>query len=819
MASSYSSNLKIELMATGENSGTWGTVTNTNLGTAMEQAVIGYGNPDYTSDANLTISITNSNASQAARCLVLNVTSVFGALTATRELIVPTSQKQYIVQNNTTGGQSITVKTSAGTGITVTNGRKAHLYVDGTNVIQMFDFVDINGGAIDGTPIGASSASTGAFTTLGATGNVTLGDADTDTITQAASYVTGTQLKSAKTATNTLALAAYDVDGATYTNLITLTAANEPTLALTSTGVGTINKMSIGATTASTGAFTTLSANSTVTFSGGTANGVAYLNGSNVLTTGSVLVFDGTNLGVGLASPGCKVDVLAASNTSLSPTVRVYSNNLAVNTAISYDGIQGSGDFYIGSTSNSPVIFKQSNTEQMRLTSTSLYTASTINVGIGTSSPSSKLEIVGVNPKLTINANDIVNGRTATLSLISGTSADPVSLCQIMYGASNSTTAGTLTFVEGDGTTERMRLDISGKLGIGNTTPSNYQASANQLVVGLTGSNGITVVSGTAEKGNLFFSDGTSGTEGYRGFLQYDHSLDCMNLGTNALTAATIDTSGNVGIGNTLPNSRLDVRGDTGSSVSAIMRIRGTNATSRTTRLQFEDYSGALADGTIDFKIPTSGSAASAILQMGLNGSAALAIDINNNVLVGTTNAQLQLDATTNNGNISVISSAANANLNLASKGAGSINFNATGGFYCTQIYSTAVGGTNRAVYSDNTGTIGYLSSVRASKINIENITNASWLMQLNPVKFNYRKKDEDGNYTEEFDNTIEYGLIAEEAEIIKQELCFYDEVDGTQVLRGVNYQKLVVPMLKAIQEQQALITQLTARITALEGA
>ena len=88
--STYSTNLKIELMTTGENSGTWGDITNTNLGTAFEQAVIGLGNPDYTSDANLTITITNSNASQAARCLVLNVTSAFGSLTATRELIVPT---------------------------------------------------------------------------------------------------------------------------------------------------------------------------------------------------------------------------------------------------------------------------------------------------------------------------------------------------------------------------------------------------------------------------------------------------------------------------------------------------------------------------------------------------------------------------------------------------------------------------------------------------------------------------------------------------------------------------------------------------------
>jgi hypothetical protein len=139
MASTFSTNLKIELMATGEKSNTWGVVTNTNLGTALEQAIVGKGNPNFASDATLTISLTDSNAAQAARALVLDVTSGV-SLSATRELVVPTIEKQYIVQNNTTGGQSITVKTSAGTGVTVPNGKKAHLYVDGTNVVQMVDY-------------------------------------------------------------------------------------------------------------------------------------------------------------------------------------------------------------------------------------------------------------------------------------------------------------------------------------------------------------------------------------------------------------------------------------------------------------------------------------------------------------------------------------------------------------------------------------------------------------------------------------------------------------------------------------------------------
>ena len=142
MASTYSA-LKIELIGTGEQSGTWGTTTNTNLGTAIEEAIVGYATANFTSDADLTISLTDTNASQTARNLVLNVTSS-GSLTATRNLIVPTIEKPYYIFNNTTGGQSIVVKTSAGTGVTVPNGRKALVYTDGTNVVPVMNSLPVS---------------------------------------------------------------------------------------------------------------------------------------------------------------------------------------------------------------------------------------------------------------------------------------------------------------------------------------------------------------------------------------------------------------------------------------------------------------------------------------------------------------------------------------------------------------------------------------------------------------------------------------------------------------------------------------------------
>lgn len=140
MPSTWSPNLKIELL---ENAATnWGTPTNNNFQWALEESITGMGSAVFTSDANLTTfasSYSDSNTSQQQRNLVIVVTSSV-SLSTTREFIVPTIEKQYIIVNSTTGGQSILVKTSAGTGVTVPNGRRAHLFVDGTNVVQMVDW-------------------------------------------------------------------------------------------------------------------------------------------------------------------------------------------------------------------------------------------------------------------------------------------------------------------------------------------------------------------------------------------------------------------------------------------------------------------------------------------------------------------------------------------------------------------------------------------------------------------------------------------------------------------------------------------------------
>ena len=172
MASTYSA-LKIELIGTGDQTGTWGTTTNTNLGTALEEAIVGRGTANFSTDGNLTLTLTDTNATQVARNLVLNCTSGV-SLSATRDLIVPAIEKPYIIQNNTTGGQSIRVIVAGGS-VTVPNGRTAYIYNDGTNIKYAFDQtgnLNVNG-TLDVTGASTLGGNTAITGTLSATGDGT----------------------------------------------------------------------------------------------------------------------------------------------------------------------------------------------------------------------------------------------------------------------------------------------------------------------------------------------------------------------------------------------------------------------------------------------------------------------------------------------------------------------------------------------------------------------------------------------------------------------------------------------------------------------
>jgi len=133
MASTFSSDLKLELMATGENSGTWGTKTNTNLD-LVQQAIAGYESINVaSSDVNLVMS--NASISNA-RNMVLNFS---GTLAGNRTVTIPNSiEKFYILKDGTShNSNSLTFKTVSGTGFTLDQGKIHAAYSDGTNIYEV----------------------------------------------------------------------------------------------------------------------------------------------------------------------------------------------------------------------------------------------------------------------------------------------------------------------------------------------------------------------------------------------------------------------------------------------------------------------------------------------------------------------------------------------------------------------------------------------------------------------------------------------------------------------------------------------------------
>ena len=194
MASTYSTNLALELMATGDQSGTWGTTTNTNLGTLLEQSISGYVTQAITdgSGANTTITIPNGTTG-VARNMFIEMT---GALTfSTTNLIVPANKKLYFIYNNTTGGFAVTVKVTGLTGVSVPNGRKVILVSNGTDIVEAHNAV--SGNATVGGTLGVTGVTTltGAATvggTLGVTGATTLSAALTYGGVTLTNNVTGT---------------------------------------------------------------------------------------------------------------------------------------------------------------------------------------------------------------------------------------------------------------------------------------------------------------------------------------------------------------------------------------------------------------------------------------------------------------------------------------------------------------------------------------------------------------------------------------------------------------------------------------------------
>ena len=139
MPSTYSQ-LKIELIGTGDQAGTWGSTTNTNLGTAVEEAITGNATVTFAS-SNAAIALTDTNATQTARNLRL---ILGGTISTTQTLFVPAITKQYLVTNNLSSPVVISNGTNAsptGTTVTVPAGRSMSVFNNGTSITETVTYV------------------------------------------------------------------------------------------------------------------------------------------------------------------------------------------------------------------------------------------------------------------------------------------------------------------------------------------------------------------------------------------------------------------------------------------------------------------------------------------------------------------------------------------------------------------------------------------------------------------------------------------------------------------------------------------------------
>ena len=165
MASTYS-DLKIELIGTGEQSGTWGVTTDTNLGTALGEAITGSADVAYSSAADVTVTLTDTNAAQTARNLRLNITESGAGIAYAGNLILGSGcqiEKLYLVNNGTTATK--TIKNTTGTGIAVPAGKTMFVFNNGTNVVDATTYLT---SLTLGTALPVASGGTGATSSSGA---------------------------------------------------------------------------------------------------------------------------------------------------------------------------------------------------------------------------------------------------------------------------------------------------------------------------------------------------------------------------------------------------------------------------------------------------------------------------------------------------------------------------------------------------------------------------------------------------------------------------------------------------------------------------
>ena len=246
-------------------------------------------------------------------------------------------------------------------------------------------------------------------------------------------------------------------------------------------------------------------------------------------TTGIV-----TSLTAGsLTSLGAVSGTTGTFSGAVSGTTGTFSDTISIT-----DNIQHTGDTntQIRFPADDTISFETNGGERARVTSGG-------RLGIGENSPDTSLHVKSADNILaTFESTDA----DALIEFKDNSTSDTMIIgCEGGDNLLLRTDAGNIIFNLGNNS-EKGRIDSSGRLLLGTTTEGH--AAADDLTIATSSSTGVTIRSGTSNEGNIYFSDGTSGSGEYAGAISYNHSGDSLNFYANSTNRANIDSSGNLTI-------------------------------------------------------------------------------------------------------------------------------------------------------------------------------------------------------------------------------------------------------------------------------
>jgi hypothetical protein len=499
MTTQYTPTLKLALPVTGELSGTWGDVVNDNITSMIEQAIAGLATINsWTGNAH-TLTTANGTTSES-RCAMLVAATGGGAPSAAAEIICPAAAKLYVLQNNTS--YAVTLKTSAGTGVAVAAGDTAFLFCDGTNVNSCVTTI-VNGHITGNLTVDGNAT---------INGNTTLGNATSDTVTV-----------TARVASNVLPSAdnTYDL-GASANAWKDLYVDGTATMALVAISGGTINGVSIGATTPATFlAVDNLSLNgNTIASTDTNGNIVIAPNGTGdvqldadtvrVGDSGAAVSVTSNGAGALTVTTGGAADLTLSTNSGTDSGTVVIANGVNGNITLTPNG---TGDVIVSADRTQ---FGDSNTD------TTLTTNGTgsLNLTTNNGTNSGTIQIAqGANGNITLTPNGTGSVSVPKLVWSNGTSTRVPYLTTggQFTDSANLTFNGTDLTVSGAvnaGSINATTLDLT------NLEVTNIKAKDGTAAMTIADSTGaVTVSSAFSTQGNTTLGDASTDTVTVNGYM------------------------------------------------------------------------------------------------------------------------------------------------------------------------------------------------------------------------------------------------------------------------------------------------------------